>query len=246
MVLYGLIGYPLTHSRSVELFNRIFHEKELRDRKYSLFPLRDLRQLPGFIRDHPDLSGFNVTIPWKERIILYLDELDETARQIGAVNTVLVARQKSHAFLKGYNTDASGFLRSMDFSGYDHALILGTGGAAKAVAFALRQVGIGFRFVSRNSRHDSTIRYSEITEQFLGSCRMIINATPLGMYPDAASFPPIPYHWLTPSHFLYDLVYNPGMTTFLKKGADQGAQIQNGERMLMLQAEEAWRIWNGR
>jgi shikimate dehydrogenase len=173
----------------------------------------------------------------------FLDEMDETAQKIGAVNTIRVFRKAGISVLKGYNTDAEGFKLSMDFSKFKKALILGTGGASKAVAFTLQQQGIDFLFISRNPRNPLSIHYSEITEGIMQSHLLIINTTPLGMYPEADSFPPIPYQWVTASHYLYDLVYNPPFTIFLQKGAGRGAIVQNGTKMLCLQAEESLKIW---
>lgn len=243
MIIYGLIGFPLSHSWSAAWFSDKFIKENITERKYLLFPLERLDDFPNLIRRNPDIQGLNVTIPFKERIIDFLDELDETAQKIGAVNTIRIYRNKEIPVLKGYNTDAEGFRLSMDFSGIKKALILGTGGASKAVAFTLKNLGIDFLFVSRNPGNPGSIHYAEITEEIMKSHSLIINTTPQGMYPGIESFPPIPYQWVTVSHYLYDLVYNPPVTIFLKKGSENGAIVQNGKKMLQLQAEKSFEIW---
>ena len=169
--------------------------------------------------------------------------MDDTAEKIGAVNTIRIRRKSGVTVLKGYNTDAEGFRLSMDFSGFKKALILGTGGASKAVAYTLKRQGIDYLFVSRNPVDRTSIHYAEITEEIMNSHLLIINTTPQGMYPGIDSFPPIPYQWVTGSHYLYDLIYNPPLTIFLKKGSEKGAIVQNGTKMLYLQAEESLKIW---
>jgi shikimate dehydrogenase len=243
VVIYGLIGFPLSHSWSADWFSDKFLKENITDKKYLLFPLERLTDLPDLIRKNPDIKGLNITIPYKERIIDYLDEMDETAQKIGAVNTIQINHKEGIPVIKGYNTDAEGFRLSMDFSGFNKALILGTGGASKAVAFILKNQGIDFLFVSRNPVNQENIHYSQITEEIMHSHSLIINSTPLGMYPDTDSFPPIPYQWVTGFHFLYDLVYNPELTLFLEKGQEHGATIQNGKKMLQLQAEKSFEIW---
>ncbi len=243
MIIYGLIGYPLIHSLSPTLFSDRFRKEKISDKKYLIFPLERLDDFPELIRKNPEIQGLNVTVPYKEKIIDFLDEMDETALKIGAVNTIRIHRKEKIPVLKGYNTDVEGFRLSMDFFKFNKALILGTGGASKAVAYALQQQGIDFLFVSRNPGNPESIHYSEITEEIMHSHPLIINATPQGMYPAIDSFPPIPYHWVTKANFLYDLVYNPPLTIFLKKGSDKGAIVQNGTKMLFLQAEESLKIW---
>jgi shikimate dehydrogenase len=243
VVIYGLIGYPLSHSWSADWFSDKFLKENITDKKYLLFPIKQLSDLPDLICKYPDINGLNVTIPFKEKIIGFLDELDNTAQNIGAVNTIRIHRKSGVTVLKGYNTDAEGFRLSMDFSGFKKALILGTGGASKAVAFTLKNQGIDFLFVSRNPLNHAGIHYDEITEEIMNSHSLIINSTPLGMYPDIDSFPPIPYQWVTGFHFLYDLVYNPELTLFLEKGQEHGATILNGKKMLQLQAEKSFEIW---
>jgi shikimate dehydrogenase len=243
VIIYGLIGYPLSHSWSADWFSDKFLKENWVDKKYLLFPLERIEDFPDLIHKNPDIRGLNVTIPYKEKIINFLDELDDTAEMIGAVNTIFVHHNEGFPVLKGYNTDAEGFRLSMNFSGFKKALILGTGGASKAVAFTLKKLGIDFLFVSRNPVAIPCIHYTEITEEIIQTHPLIINTSPLGMYPDIDSFPPIPYQWVTGSHYLYDLVYNPPLTIFLKKGSGLGAIVQNGTKMLYLQAEESLKIW---
>ena len=244
MIICGLIGYPLSHSGSGSWFAGKLRKEGRSGYRYLNFPLSSLDKFPALLRKHPDLKGLNVTIPYKEQIIPWLEELDAKAEKIGAVNTILICREKGNIHLKGFNTDADGFLQSADFSKHRHALILGSGGAAKAVAYALAELEISFLFVSRSKKSAHHILYTELTAEVFSSHTLIVNATPLGMFPSVKTFPPIPYHFLSENHFLYDLVYNPGMTIFLKKGSEAGAMVQNGLRMLGIQAELSYRIWN--
>jgi shikimate dehydrogenase len=244
MITYGLIGYPLSHSGSGSWFAEKLRKEGKSGYSYLNFPLSSLDELPVLLRKHPGLTGLNVTIPYKEQIIPWLEELDPKAEKIGAVNTILIHREKGHIHLKGFNTDADGFLQSADFSGHRQALILGTGGAAKAVAFALSEKGISYLFVSRSKKSTHHVSYHELSQELVSGHTLIVNATPLGMFPSEDTFPPIPYHFLSENHFLYDLVYNPEMTVFMKKGSAAGATVQNGIRMLEIQAELSYRIWN--
>jgi len=244
MIIFGLIGYPLSHSGSGSWFAEKLRKEGRSGCRYLNFPLSSLEKFPALLRKHTGLTGLNVTIPYKEQIIPWLDELDPIAGKIGAVNTILIHREKEHIHLKGFNTDADGFLKSADFSKHRNALILGSGGAAKAVAYALAEMGIFFLFVSRSKKSADHITYQELSAEVFSSHTLIVNATPLGMFPSVKTFPPIPYHFLSENHFLYDLVYNPGMTIFLKKGSAAGAMVQNGLRMLEIQAELSYRIWN--
>ena len=234
MALFGLIGYPLSHSFSAGLFP---------ENSYALFPLPGLSDFPSLVRNHPELKGLNVTFPYKERILPYLTRLIEPAGEIGAVNAIRIRREKTNLILEGYNTDAEGFLQSADFSGHRNALILGTGGAAKAVGYALKKLGIQFWFVSRQPIDNKILSYHQLKHDFISKATLIINATPLGMYPAQDTFPPIPYELLTERYFLYDLVYNPPVTAFLKRGAHSGCRLQNGEKMLRLQATASYRIF---
>lgn len=257
MNTYGLIGKSLKHSFSQLFFEAKFKKEALTDCQYRLFELPDIADLAQLLLSEHDLRGFNVTIPYKKSILPYLDELSPEAAAIGAVNVVkrvkevqevhgvkLVKEEKrvKGVWLKGYNTDAEGFALSLEGVELpERALVLGTGGAASAVSFVLRQRGIPFLQVSRTSgRGDLT--YGEVTEEVLREYRFIINCTPVGMLGEQQLLP-LPYEALTPAFFLYDLVYNPEVTPFLEKGKQYGARTQNGLRMLHLQAEAAWRIW---
>jgi shikimate dehydrogenase len=244
-VVYGLIGYPLSHSGSEAWFAQKFINEGKTGYLYKNIPLSSLDEFPSIFRKYPVLKGLNVTIPYKEKIIPWLEELDLKAEKIGAVNTILIHRERGNIHIKGFNTDADGFIQSADFSKHKHALILGTGGAAKAVAYALAEIGISFLFVSRSKRSTNHLTYHDLTAEVFSRHTLIVNATPLGMFPDNDAFPPIPYHLLSKKHFLYDLVYDPEITAFLKKGSAVGATIQNGLKMLGLQAELSYQIWNG-
>lgn len=260
---YGLIGYPLSHSFSKKYFTEKFEKEHIRDCEYNLYPIEDIGQFPKLIENNPSISGLNVTIPYKESVIPFLDELDETAKAVGAVNCIKIVTPDSKIqnpksqILIGYNTDVFGFRQSIKpFLEIQHerALILGTGGASKAVAYVLKEIGIECFFVSRCKEQDKRIKnqapgaktflYEELTDYIISSFKLIVNTTPVGMYPNINVAPEIPYQSLLPSHLLYDLVYNPTETEFLKRGKLQGASTVNGLSMLHQQAEEAWRIWN--
>ncbi|RME97204.1 MAG: shikimate dehydrogenase [Bacteroidetes bacterium] len=243
----GLIGYPLTHSFSADYFTRKFAREGLSTKyRYDNFPLADLAALEQLFADYRDtLLGLNVTIPYKEQVIPYLDELHPAARTIGAVNTI---HCQSDGRRIGYNTDVIGFRDSLlDFLATSGgparaALILGTGGAAKAVAWVLAQLQIPYQYVSRKPQ-PGQLSYAQLDKTILEEHDLIVNTTPLGMAPKLASCPDIPYHYMNKMHRLYDLVYNPAETLFLQRGAAQGAAICNGLAMLHGQAEAAWRIW---
>ena len=242
---YGLIGLPLEHSFSAGYFTEKFDREQIRDSVYELFPLESIDILPAFLQKETALCGFNVTIPYKEKIIPFLDQIEETAEKIGSVNTVKIYRQQNKIRLKGYNTDLDGietvlkpFLKSIQ----NAALILGNGGASRTVQFFLKKEAIPFLVVSRNPS-DNNIEYGNINATIMENCQIIINTTPLGMFPDVLSKPEIPYHLLTANHLLFDLIYNPAETLFLKEGKKQGATTINGLEMLMVQAEKAWEIW---
>lgn len=246
MKQFGLIGYPLGHSFSKNFFNEKFHSENI-DAEYVNFEIPTIEDFPKVVASHPHLVGLNVTIPYKEKVISYLDELDKDAASIGAVNVIRVIRNKGKVFLKGYNSDVLGFTQSIEPLLERHhtkALILGTGGASKAVNYSLRKLGLDTLFVSRNRRNESTITYSDLTPEYMEAYKVIVNCTPVGMYPQADLCPDIPYELLTPQHLLYDLLYNPNTTLFMKRGADQGATVKNGLEMLLLQAFGAWDIWN--
>ena len=248
MNLYGLIGFPLTHSFSKRYFTDKFLREKIRESSYELFEMSSLEGLPALLKKKTDLKGLNVTIPFKTEVISYLDDLDDaSAERIGAVNTIKIYADGS---TKGFNTDYYGFRQSleewMDKRGEKcsnfSALVLGNGGAAKAVQVALQDMHKDYKLVSRQKSDDS-IMYEELTEEVMNSFLLIINTTPLGMYPKIEECPNIPYQFVTKKHYLYDLVYNPAETLFLKKGAEKGAAVQNGLKMLELQAEKAWEIW---
>jgi shikimate dehydrogenase len=244
MILYGLIGFPLDHSLSAIYFKEKFSRENWPGRDYRLFPLKDPSLFKPLVESIPDLRGLNVTIPYKQKIIPFLDDLDDSALQTGAVNTIRIIRINGKILTRGYNTDAHGFLHSLKgITIKTPALILGTGGAAAAVAWSLGQLRTGFLFVSRSPKGTDTICYEDISDDVMERHRFIINATPLGMYPAKESFPPIPYHQLTSSHFLYDLVYNPPETVFLKKGREMNCRVMNGESMLCHQAELSFSIF---
>ena len=243
MKLFGLIGNPLSHSFSKKYFTEKFESENLADFCYENFPIEDISGLPSLIKSHPDLIGLNVTIPYKEQVIPFLDELDPTAKEISAVNTIKISEGK----LKGFNTDVYGFMQSLlplleTF--HTHALVLGTGGSAKAVAFGLKKMGIDFHFVSRNPEMQNELGYADLDKDLIRLHKIIVNCTPVGMFPNVDEWPPLPFEYLTPSHLLFDLIYNPEETLFLKKGKSHGAKTKNGLEMLQLQAEKSWEIWN--
>jgi shikimate dehydrogenase len=244
MKIYGLIGYPLSHSWSAQYFTEKFTRESRKDESYRLFPLQDIRDFPVFISSIPFLKGLNVTIPYKEKIIPFLNELDPEAKEIGAVNTIKIIRKGSKIVTRGYNTDANGFIRSLPSPfRYKNALVLGTGGGSKAIVFALKKLGINVQKVSRNSLDDHTILYQDVDDMIMNKFTMIINTTPLGMFPETEHCPPIPYQQINGSHFLYDLIYNPVQTLFLKNGKARGANIQNGLEMLTNQADLADQVF---
>ncbi len=245
MKTYGLIGFPLAHSFSEKYFSEKFRNESIKDCVYKNFPISSVDKLPEVLAD-TSLKGLNVTIPYKEQVITYLDELDPVAMEIGAVNTIKVVRSENIIRLKGYNTDADGFLGSLqnilDFNP-DSALILGTGGASKAIVYVLNRLGIKSIKVSRNPA-TGDLAYNELTPDVIRNNLLIINTTPLGTYPGTENYPDIPYHLLTDRHLLFDLIYNPPETKFLKFGKGAGAKTVNGYGMLIRQAEESWKIWN--
>ncbi|HEX8427297.1 shikimate dehydrogenase [Hymenobacter sp.] len=242
---FGLLGRSLQHSFSQTYFSQKFDSLHLADHHYELFELPFIDALPELLGQHPNLRGLNVTIPYKEQVWPYLSEVASSAARVGAVNVIEFAPDGR---LIGHNTDVVGFRISLsgflppDFTG--RALILGSGGASKAVEVALRDLGIGCWVVSRNPM-GTGLTYAELTAQVLEDHLLIINATPLGTYPNIEQFPPIPYETLTPQHYLFDLIYNPSETEFMRRGQAQGAQTKNGFEMLCLQAEAAWEIWTG-
>jgi shikimate dehydrogenase len=244
MKTYGLIGYRLSHSFSKKYFTEKFQREGIKDCIYENFPLDTIQEFSALLRSDANLRGFNVTIPYKQEIIPFLNDLDPAAKEIGAVNVI---RVMDDGKLIGYNSDYYGFKNSLEefiSKNIAHkALVLGTGGAAKAVVTALRDLGIPYRYVSR-TKGENILSYAELNAQLMNEYSIIINTSPLGMYPDVDSFPAIPYEFLTDQHYLYDLVYNPEETVFMKKGRERGAHVMNGLPMLIGQAEKAWEIWN--
>lgn len=249
MNLYGLIGYPLGHSFSKGYFTEKFQQLGIADtHTYEKFELENIQDFPTLLKsNNPALKGLNVTIPHKQNVIPFLDAVDEAALKIGAVNTIKIMPDGS---TKGFNTDYWGFRWTLekwaDFQEIlpQKALVLGKGGAAKAIIQALQDLGLATQYVSR-TKEDDTITYEELTEEVMKEHLFIVNTTPLGMYPKIENFPAIPYHLLTDKHLLYDIVYNPLETTFLKKGMENGAKgVHFGLEMLHGQAEKAWEIWN--
>jgi shikimate dehydrogenase len=257
MKKYGLIGYPLSHSFSEKYFTEKF-KREGRDAVYQTFELPNLSDLEDLLKNNPDLCGLNVTIPHKIGVMFYLHKIDPVAREIHAVNCIRIVKSKpvesffSGEFsqlavrLEGYNTDAYGFAESLKplLKKHHHkALILGHGGAAQAVAYVLKQLEISYRFVSRRPT-GKQYSYSELSEDIIRERTLIINTTPCGTYPNVDEKPRIPYEYLTERHLLYDLIYNPEETLFLRLGRERGATTKNGYEMLKLQAEKSWEIWN--
>lgn len=242
MRLFGLIGYPLAHSFSKKYFTEKFESERLTDCAYENFPIISIDKFRSILQNYPQLKGLNVTIPYKEQVISFLDEASETVKAINACNCIKIFNGK----LTGHNTDAIAFERSLAKELQSHhkkALILGTGGSAKAVEFVLRKLDIEYRYVSRKAIGEN-LSYDQVTPTVIEEYSLIINTTPLGMFPDLSMLPQIPYDALTPKHFLFDLIYNPEKTLFLQRGEERGATIKNGMEMLILQAEESWRIWN--
>lgn len=239
---YGLIGYPLSHSFSKGYFTEKFKKEGIKNAAYETYPLEKISDFTTLLQNNPELVGLNVTIPYKEAIIPYLDELSEEAKKIGAVNTIKIINGKKI----GYNSDVVGFEKSLIQHlkpTHNKALVLGTGGAAKAVWFVLKKLNIPYLKVSRTAS-ENIIAYDTISIDLVKEYPLIINTTPLGMSPKLETKPDIPYQALTKNHFLYDLVYNPQTTLFLEMGQKMGATIQNGLPMLHGQAERSWELWN--
>jgi shikimate dehydrogenase len=246
MKRYGLTGFPLTHSFSKRYFTEKF-ESEKTDSAYDNFEIDNISKFPDIIKNNPELIGLNVTIPYKEQVIPYLDELNDSAREIAAVNTVKIIRSDSGIILKGFNTDTFGFetsLKPLLKEQHKKALILGTGGASKALKYVLNKLGIDFISASIEELKENEIRYEDIDEKMMNERLLIINATPLGTYPKTDTFPNIPYQYITEKHLLFDLVYNPEVTQFMAKGLQNGATVKNGYEMLLNQAIKSYEIWN--
>jgi shikimate dehydrogenase len=242
MRLYGLIGKPLTHSFSKTFFTKKFAAEKLYDCLYENFELPSIEHFSHLLIQHPELCGLNITIPYKEEILTYLHFQNDIVQKVGACNCIKIMDGK----LYGFNTDVIGFQKTLQEKLKPHhtkALILGTGGAAKAVAFALGLLGITHQYVSRKDS-DKTLAYANLNQPLMEDYLLIINTTPLGMYPKIDSTPELPYRFIGNKHLLYDLTYNPAKTLFLQKGEEQSATICNGYQMLIIQAEESWKIWN--
>lgn len=243
----GLIGYPLTHSFSAKYFADKFEREGIKGFSYENFEIPKIEDFPNILKNNPDIVGFNVTIPYKEQIIPCLDELDKEAEEIGAVNTIKVIKTEDGIKLKGYNTDIYGFretLKPLLKMHHYKALILGTGGAAKAVEYVLKKIGLSVLYISRNPKSENERSYEDLNQFAVEDFPVIVNSTPIGMHPKINNCPSIPYEYLNSNNLLFDLIYNPDQTLFMKKGKEQGAVTQNGLGMLKLQAEKAWEIWN--
>lgn len=244
MPQYGLIGYPLGHSFSKKYFTEKFEKEGLTDLSYENFPIPSIEEFPAILKNNPELRGLNVTIPYKEAVLRFLDEQDEIVRQAGACNCIRIEDGK----LSGFNTDVPGFEKSLEVflqPHHTHALILGTGGASKAVKFVLNRKGIESKFVSRKANPEKGILgYEMLDAAILEKYTLIVNTTPVGTFPDVTAAPDIPYSLITAMHYCYDLVYNPAETTFLRLSKARGALVKNGSDMLQIQAEEGWTIWN--
>ena len=246
MTLFGLIGYPLTHSFSKRYFTEKFEREGIANCQYELLELPDIQEFPNVLAQNPTLKGLNVTIPHKLAVMPFLQSLDASAQKVGAVNVIKI---QPDGLLKGYNSDYYGFKQSIEnwlpaeAIQNLRALLLGDGGATKAVKAALTDLGVAYQTVSRQAV-DGKLTYADLSEEIMATHHLVINCSPVGTYPQVNTCPDIPYQLLTPNHFLYDLVYNPDETLFMQKGALQGAATHNGLRMLELQAEKAWEIWN--
>lgn len=248
MKTFGLIGYRLGHSFSRNFFTEKFSNEKLSDHEYVNFELDTIDEFPTIFDRGTNICGLNCTIPYKQQIMRFLDEIDLEAAQIGAVNTVKIIDQNGKRILKGFNTDLYGFehsLRPMLEEKHKKALILGTGGASKAIRFLFDRMGIDYlSATTKDELQDKEIRYDQLTQNLMNEYLIVINATPLGTFPKVDACPDIPYQYVSPNHVLYDLVYNPAETLFLKKGKEKSAQTKNGLEMLHLQALKSWEIWN--
>ena len=243
---YGLIGYPLGHSFSIGYFNEKF-ENEGIDARYINFEIPTIEHLREVLDSTPDLKGLNVTIPYKEKVIEYLDSVSPEARAIGAVNVIKVTHKGKKTLLKGFNSDVIGFTQSIEpmlEKCHKKALILGTGGASKAIDYGLRSLGLETVFVSRYER-PGTVQYDKLKPEDVKEYNVIVNCTPLGMYPKTEEYPLLPYEAMDSNNLLYDLIYNPDETMFMKMGKKYGATVKNGLEMLLLQAFASWEFWNG-
>ena len=240
---FGLIGKNISYSFSKSFFNEKFQRENLNDCTYENFDFQDIAELPALLKNNPNIKGMNVTIPYKEVIIPFLDKLSKKASKIGAVNVVKISKKRK---LKGYNSDCYGFkkaLKPLLLKHHKKALILGTGGASKGVAFALEELNIDYSFASR-SEHPDNISYDKIDKNTFDAYQIFINCTPVGTFPNIENCPDLPYQFFKKDHIAFDLIYNPEVTEFLKRASENGAQIKNGYDMLVFQAEKSWDIWN--
>jgi shikimate dehydrogenase len=243
---FGLTGFPLGHSLSPAYFQQKFDIQGLADHSYELFPLHSIHELQDLLKSRPDLCGLNVTVPYKQQILPFLDELDPVARDTGAVNTVRIERSENKTKLTGFNSDVYGFRESLKpllSKEINQAIVLGNGGAAKAVKYVLNELSIPFLTVSRKPDEKDTISWANLNPDLVSEHNLIIQCTPVGLHPDDPLLP-FPFDALSGGHLVYDLIYNPVKTNFLEKSEQAGARIKNGYEMLCLQADEAWRIWN--
>jgi shikimate dehydrogenase len=242
MKRFGLIGKTLKHSFSKNYFTQKFAEQHITDCSYENFELQSIKELPALIQNYPEIKGLNITIPYKEEILPFLNQKNEIVEGIGACNCIKIEAGKTY----GYNTDVIGFKNSLQPYLLPHhkcALVLGSGGASKAVQYALKELNINYLIVSRHKKFNQ-VGYEDLGKDVIEGHQLIINTTPLGMHPNVQDDPPIPYEYISSQHLLYDLIYNPPKTKFLEKGEQQGAKIINGNEMLIIQAEESWKIWN--
>ena len=243
-----MIGYPLGHSFSISYFNQKFADEGI-NAKYENYEIASIDELTEILDTTPELRGLNVTIPYKEKVIPFLDSISPEARAIGAVNVIRVTHEKNKTILKGFNSDVIGFTQSIepmiDKKWHKKALILGTGGASKAICYGLKSLGIEPVFVSRYERPE-TIQYETITPEVIKEYNVIVNCTPVGMYPHTDECPKLPYEAMDSHTILYDLIYNPDQTLFMRKGAAYGAEVKNGLEMLLLQAFASWEFWHGK
>ena len=243
---YGLIGFPLGHSFSISYFNQRFQDEGI-DAVYENYEIPTIESLDEVLNLNPELKGLNVTIPYKEKVIPYLDSISPEARAIGAVNVIKVTHEGKNVKLKGYNSDVIGFTKSiepmLDKKWHKKALILGTGGASKAINYGLKSLGLETVYVSRYER-PGTVQYSQITPEVIREYNVVVNCTPVGMYPHTDECPPLPYEAMDYHTILYDLIYNPDETLFMKRGREQGADVKNGLEMLLLQAFASWEFWH--
>ena len=243
---YGLIGFPLGHSFSIDYFNEKFQNEKI-DAEYINFEIPQIDNLHEIIDTNPNLRGLNVTRPYKQQVIKFLNDISPEAKSIGAVNVIRIEHKGSKTLLKGFNSDVTGFTKSIEpllEPSHRKALILGTGGAAKAVDYGLRSLGLETLYVSRSAK-EGAITYEEITPELVKEYNVIVNCTPLGLYPQTDTCPKLPYEAMDSHTLLYDLLYNPDETLFMQKGAARGATVKNGLEMLLLQAFDSWGIWNG-